>query len=148
VVENALAIPVNLALGVALTEFISETSMPTIAHHHDFYWERRRLHRNCVGEYLDQAFPPRLPSARQVMINSVAAEQLSRRKGLNSVLPSVRAWTWLVLAKPAGLGLGRRAASDPAASASAYSHSGGSLLGFLLRHGLGMACALGLSVGR
>jgi hypothetical protein len=36
VVENALAIPMNLALGVALPEFIGETSMPTIAHHHDF----------------------------------------------------------------------------------------------------------------
>jgi glycosyltransferase involved in cell wall biosynthesis len=86
VVENALAIPMNLALGLALTEFIGETGMPTIAHHHDFYWERKRFHRNCVADYLDQAFPPRLPTVRHVVINSVAAEQLGWRKGLNSVL--------------------------------------------------------------
>lgn len=40
IVQNALAIPVNIPLGLALTEFITETGIPTIAHHHDFYWER------------------------------------------------------------------------------------------------------------
>jgi glycosyltransferase involved in cell wall biosynthesis len=86
IVENALSIPMNLALGVALTELIAETGLPTIAHHHDFYWERKRFHANCVSDYLDMAFPPRLPSVRHVVINSLAAEQLSWRKGLSSVL--------------------------------------------------------------
>jgi glycosyltransferase involved in cell wall biosynthesis len=86
IVENALSIPMNLALGVALTELIAETGLPTIAHHHDFYWERKRFHGNCVADYLDMAFPPRLPSIRHVVINSVAAEQLAWRKGLASVL--------------------------------------------------------------
>jgi glycosyltransferase involved in cell wall biosynthesis len=76
----------NLALGAALTEFIAETGLPTIAHHHDFYWERQRFHANCVADYLDMAFPPRLPSIRHVVINSLAAQQLSWRKGLSSVL--------------------------------------------------------------
>ena len=35
--QNALTIPMNLPLGHALTEFIAETGIHTIAHHHDFY---------------------------------------------------------------------------------------------------------------
>ena len=38
IVENALTIPINIPLGMALTEFISENAFPTIAHHHDFFW--------------------------------------------------------------------------------------------------------------
>jgi len=37
----------NIPLGLALTEFIAETCIPTIAHHHDFYWERDRFLVNC-----------------------------------------------------------------------------------------------------
>jgi mannosylglucosylglycerate synthase len=35
VVENALAIPVNVPLGLAITELVAETGIPVIAHHHD-----------------------------------------------------------------------------------------------------------------
>jgi len=86
IVENALAIPANLPLGMALTEFIAETGFPTIAHHHDFYWERERFLANCVQDYLAMAFPPRLPSIQHVVINSQAAHQLSFRTGLAPVL--------------------------------------------------------------
>jgi mannosylglucosylglycerate synthase len=70
VVENALTIPMHLPLGLALTEFIAETAIPTIAHHHDFYWERQRFLQNCVDDYLAMSFPPRLPAIRHVVINS------------------------------------------------------------------------------
>src|SRR5581483_10022273 len=56
-VENASAIPLNIPLGVALTEFIAETGIHTIAHHHDLFWERRRFLVNCVWDYLDVSFP-------------------------------------------------------------------------------------------
>ena len=36
--QNALAIPVNIPLGLAITEFIAETGIITLAHHHDFFW--------------------------------------------------------------------------------------------------------------
>ncbi len=62
IVENALTIPINLPLGLALTEFIAETGYPVIAHHHDFYWERQRFLNNSVNDYLAAAFPPNLPS--------------------------------------------------------------------------------------
>jgi glycosyltransferase involved in cell wall biosynthesis len=90
IVENALTIPLNLPLGLALTEFIAETGYPTIAHHHDFHWERQRFQVNCVGDYLAAAFPPNLPSIRHVVINSIQAQQLASRHGLTSrVIPNV-----------------------------------------------------------
>lgn len=86
IVQNALAIPMNIPLGVALTEFIAETGLPVIAHHHDFFWERQRFLSNCVDDYLRMAFPPVLPSIRHVVINSAAAQELSRRAALPSLL--------------------------------------------------------------
>ncbi|MBC2736084.1 MAG: glycosyltransferase family 4 protein [Desulfobacteraceae bacterium] len=88
--ENALAIPLNLPLGIALTELISETAIPTIAHHHDFFWERQHFLTNAVWEYLNMAFPPHLPSIRHVVINSSADNQLGLRTGISAtVVPNV-----------------------------------------------------------
>jgi len=88
--ENALAIPMNLPLGLALTELIAETGMPTVAHHHDFSWERKRFLINAVNDHLERAFPPNLRSMRHVVINSAASRQLSYRRGIsNVVIPNV-----------------------------------------------------------
>lgn len=84
--ENALTIPVHLPLGVAITEFLAETNMKAVAHHHDFYWERDRFSVNAVPDFLDMAFPPRLPNLRHGVINRQAGEQLARRKGMSSEL--------------------------------------------------------------
>jgi glycosyltransferase involved in cell wall biosynthesis len=86
VVENALSIPLNIPLGIALTEFISETRMPTIAHHHDFFWERKRFLSNAVWEYLNMAFPPHLPSIHHVVINTSGGNQLGLRTGISAML--------------------------------------------------------------
>ena len=86
VAQNALAIPMNLPLGVALTEFITETRIPTIAHHHDFFWERIRFSVNAVSDYLDFAFPPRQSGIQHVVINEAGREELAWRKGVSSLL--------------------------------------------------------------
>jgi len=39
IVENAFAIPINIPLGLAVTELLAETGIPTIAHNHDFFWD-------------------------------------------------------------------------------------------------------------
>ena len=90
VVENALAIPMHIPLGLALTDVIAETGIPTIAHHHDFYWERERyLPLNGSKIYIHRAFPPRLPNIEHVVINSGARDSLARRKGLAAtVIPN------------------------------------------------------------
>lgn len=88
--ENALCLPLNLPLGLAMTEILSETGMPAIAHHHDFFWERQRFLTNAVWEYLNMAFPPHLPSLHHVVINSSADNQLSLRTGISAnIIPNV-----------------------------------------------------------
>jgi glycosyltransferase involved in cell wall biosynthesis len=90
VVENALAIPMQVPLGVALARIIEATGIPTIGHHHDFYWERQRFRLNCIPELLRQTFPPSLPSIRHVTINSLAQRDLKFFCGLEAmVVPNV-----------------------------------------------------------
>jgi glycosyltransferase involved in cell wall biosynthesis len=80
----------NIPFGVAITELIAETGLPTIAHHHDFYWERQRFMVNCVGDFLSLAFPPSLPSIQHVVINTPADRELSYRTGLSPhVIPNI-----------------------------------------------------------
>lgn len=86
IAENILTIPMHIPLGLALTEIIAETQIPTIAHHHDFYWERTRFSVNAVGDYLRMAFPPNLPNIEHVVINSAAQEELALRTGISSII--------------------------------------------------------------
>jgi glycosyltransferase involved in cell wall biosynthesis len=86
IAENALSIPMNIPLGLALTELIAETNMPTIGHHHDFAWERKRFKVTAASDYQLGAFPPILPSVYHVVINSYAARQLALRTGASSML--------------------------------------------------------------
>lgn len=75
----------NLPLGLALTEVIAETGIPTICHHPDFFWERKRFLSNAVWDYLAMVFPSNLPSFQHVVINSVADDnQISLRILVNN----------------------------------------------------------------
>lgn len=88
--QNTLTIPLNISLALALTEVIAETGIPTIAHHHDFFWERKRFLRNCVWDYLNCAYPPHLGPIQHVVINSSAQNQLALRTGISSsLIPNV-----------------------------------------------------------
>jgi len=86
VTENSLTIPLNIPLSLAIAELISETDTPTIAHHHDFFWERQDFMTNAVWEYLNMAFPPHLPQIRHVVINSSGKNQLSLRTGISPII--------------------------------------------------------------
>jgi len=90
IAENVLTIPMHISLGLALTEIIAETQIPTISHNHDFYWERDRFSINAVNDYLRMAFPPNLYNIKHVVINSNAQEQLALRTGISStIIPNV-----------------------------------------------------------
>lgn len=84
--ENILAIPMHVPLGLAMTEVIAETGLPTIAHHHDFAWERERFIISSVNDYLRSSFPGGLPGVEHVVINSMAQKELARRCSLSSVI--------------------------------------------------------------
>ncbi len=88
--QNILAIPMHVPLGLALTEFIAETGLPTIVHHHDFAWERERFVVSAVNDYLRAAFPGALPGVQHVVINSMAQKELARRCSLaSSIIPNI-----------------------------------------------------------
>lgn len=88
--ENILAIPMHVPLGLAMTEVIAETTLPVIAHHHDFTWERERFTLNAVNDYLQAAFPPLLYAMEHVVINSMQQKELARRLGIPSqIIPNV-----------------------------------------------------------
>lgn len=90
IAENALTLPMNVPLGIALDQMLTETQIPCIAHHHDFAWERDRYLVNAVSDFISAHFPPRRPGLTHVVINSQARETLSRRTGLSSwVIPNV-----------------------------------------------------------
>ena len=86
IAENALSLPMNVPLALALTEFAAETRFPVVGHHHDFAWERRRYAVSAADDYLRSAFPPTLRCVHHVVINSFAARQLALRTGQSSVL--------------------------------------------------------------
>lgn len=90
IVQNALTIPMNLPLGVSLTGLIAELGIDTIAHHHDFFWERERYQTNDILDLLDTTFPAKLPSLQHVTINSIAQHRLKARRNIESVvIPNV-----------------------------------------------------------
>jgi glycosyltransferase involved in cell wall biosynthesis len=108
--QNALSIPMHVPLGVALTEFIADTGIPTLAHNHDLAWERERFAVNCIPDILARCFPPALPSVQQLVINSLAQQALRECKGVEaSLLPNIFDYTTAAPAMaPANAGLRTR----------------------------------------
>lgn len=87
--QNALAIPMQIPLGVAITDVISE-GVPALGHHHDFAWERSRFSPSCIGDFLEACFPPRSSNLEHLVISSIAQGELARRRGVTSwILPNV-----------------------------------------------------------
>jgi glycosyltransferase involved in cell wall biosynthesis len=88
--QNASAIPMNIALGVAIHDLAARTRIPTICHNHDFYWERERFLTNGIQDILDTAFPPGLENVQHFVINTPMQRQLYARRGIwADYLPNV-----------------------------------------------------------
>ncbi|MFC1728048.1 glycosyltransferase [Nanoarchaeota archaeon] len=92
VIQNASAIPMHLPLGVALGRLVRGNDIPTIAHHHDFEWERKKYKKmnDVVREYIDEYFPFDHRTVQHVVINKIAEQELYKKKGIKSlILPNV-----------------------------------------------------------
>lgn len=88
--QNANAIPMNLSLGVAITDLVRRTRIKTLCHHHDFYWERPRFINNGIQDILDDAFPPALDPIRHMVISTPMQKRLRTWRGLRAFyLPNV-----------------------------------------------------------
>lgn len=88
--QNASTIPMNLSLGLAIRDFVARSRLPTLCHHHDFYWERDRFLNGSIQDILDEAFPPRLEPIRHLVISSIMQRRLASWLGMDSeYLPNV-----------------------------------------------------------
>lgn len=84
IVPNALSLPMHLPLAVAITRVIEELEIPTIARHHDFWWERKRYLKSSMFPFFERWFPPNLSLLKHVVINSLSQKELLNRKGIES----------------------------------------------------------------
>lgn len=91
--QNVWSVAANPSVALALRRVLLEFDLPALAHHHDFYWERMdgvALSCSTAVELADKFLPPRDPQIRHVVINSLAQQELSERKGLEStIVPNV-----------------------------------------------------------
>jgi glycosyltransferase involved in cell wall biosynthesis len=91
--NNILSLGWNIAAGVAVANIIRQTGIKTIAHHHDFYWERV-LYSNpkydWVKEILEESFPVKNDNVRHVVINNLAQGKMKDAKGVDAeIVPNV-----------------------------------------------------------
>src|SRR5258706_15655087 len=58
IIENAVTIPLNLPLGLALTEFIAETGFPSSVNQINFFGNRRAFRAISEVIFVAPPFPP------------------------------------------------------------------------------------------
>ncbi len=96
-IENVLAIPANIPLGIALSEIIQQLNIPAIMRHHDFFWERSYyIKYNNVPKILGKNFPPKLSRIKHVTISRTAQQDFLRWTGVDStVVPNAVDFSFL-----------------------------------------------------
>lgn len=93
IIENLWSNATSPPAALAASRLVRSTNIPTLAHHHDFYWERVdgiALTNRAALELVEKNKPPRIPCIQNVVINSLAQDELLERKGIeSSVIPNV-----------------------------------------------------------
>ncbi len=91
--QNIWSVAMSPSVAIAMARVMQKRHLPTLAHHHDFYWERVNgvaLTCSTALELADRYLPPRNPHLQHVVINSLARQQLQERKGIAAtVVPNV-----------------------------------------------------------
>ncbi len=91
--QNSTTLPCHLTMGMALKRVIEHTGIPTIAHEHDFHWERGDRYQSRyegVRSIIDECFPPDLPNLTHVVINSHCRDSLRHERHIEAhVIPNV-----------------------------------------------------------
>ncbi|MBK8034377.1 MAG: glycosyltransferase family 4 protein [Chloroflexi bacterium] len=88
--QNANAIPMNLALGVAIADLARRNRVKVLCHSHDYYFERTRFINNGIQSILDEAFPPKLETVRHLSISTVMQQRLYAWRGIPSLyMPNI-----------------------------------------------------------
>jgi glycosyltransferase involved in cell wall biosynthesis len=89
IAENVWSVAAHPAVAPALARVMADLQLPTIAHSHDFYWERvDGVALTCAAaiNLADKYLPPRHPLVKHALINSLGQRELRARKGLDAVV--------------------------------------------------------------
>ncbi|HMB65720.1 MAG TPA: glycosyltransferase family 4 protein, partial [Patescibacteria group bacterium] len=73
----------------AFNNIITRYKIPTIATHHDFFWERKEFKTPCNGflkEYVNTYLPPRNDLIKHTVLSSIAQRELKKRRDIDSVV--------------------------------------------------------------
>ncbi len=93
IVNNIFSLGWNISAGIGFFNAIQKNNIKCICHHHDFYWEREKYSNPTlpfIGDYLKEYFPPKYSKIKHVVINSIAKNELLKRKNIESeVVPNV-----------------------------------------------------------
>ena len=93
VAENIWSVMANPAVALAIGRVVEKYQMPTIAHSHDFYWEKiGHWYLTCATavELAQRWIPPRFDFVKHAVINQRSQQQLWQRKGIAStVVPNI-----------------------------------------------------------
>ncbi len=88
-VHNIFSHGRHIASALAFYNLIQKTAIPTLATHHDFYWERDDFKAPCcteIQQFLLKYVPPVLPSLKHAVISSRAADLLFQKSKLNAIV--------------------------------------------------------------
>jgi glycosyltransferase involved in cell wall biosynthesis len=92
-VNNIWSVAMNIPAAVALEKIRQALGIRAIAHHHDFYWERKlnpKLGLPEINKILEGYLPPKDPEINHIVINSIAQLSLEKFKGISSkIIPNV-----------------------------------------------------------
>lgn len=93
IVNNIFSLSCCIPTAIAFARVIEKYKIPSVAHHHDFYWEREIYSRpTCtfIHEVLNHYYPLKSDYMNHVVINEIAKKELFERKGLTStIIPNV-----------------------------------------------------------
>jgi len=93
VAENIWSVLANPAVALAIGRVVEKFQMPTIAHSHDFFWEKiGHWYLTCATavELAQRWIPPRFDFVKNAVINQRSQQQLWQRKGMPStVVPNI-----------------------------------------------------------
>ncbi|RLC39241.1 glycosyl transferase family 1 [Candidatus Falkowbacteria bacterium] len=86
-IHNIFSFGGHIAASKAFTKWIKKFKIPTLATHHDFYWERKefQMPRNSyLANYMAKYMPPKTKYIEHVVINTLAQRELKKRSDINS----------------------------------------------------------------
>lgn len=88
-VHNIFSHGRHIPAASAFRKAIIKFRIPTLATHHDFYWERNQYrYPSChsIRAFLELNTPPVIPGLKHAVINSLAAQELMERTGIEAMV--------------------------------------------------------------